>query len=93
MKVLGKVRSNITGLTLDFYIERGEGKGWWKTNTIQLSRSNKRFNLLRLFNLFATRIDYPFSRFKIRGPEPMWERTFEVDPELIKSKFGKAVES
>ena len=93
MKVLGKVRRNITGLTLDFYIERGEGKGWWKTNTIQLSRSNKRFNLLRIFKLFATRIDYPFSRFKIREPEPMWERTFEVDPELIKSEFGKAVES
>jgi hypothetical protein len=93
MKVLGKVRRNITGLTLDFYIERGEGKGWWKTNTIQLSRSNKRFNLLRLFNLFATRIDYPFSRFKIREPESMWERTFEVEEGLIKSKFGKAVES
>jgi len=93
MKVLGKVRRNIAGLTLDFYIERGEGKGWWKTNTIQLSRSNKRFNLLRLFNLFATRIDYPFSRFKIREPELMWERAFEVEEELIKSKFGKAVES
>ena len=90
MKVLGKVRRNITGLTLDFYIERGEGKGWWKTNTIQLSRSNKRFNLLRIFNLFATRIDYPFSRFKIREPEPMWERTFEVEDRIIHEKFGSS---
>ena len=91
MKVLGKVRRSYSGLTLDFYIERGEGKGWWKVNTIVLSLSHKRFNLLRLFTLFATHIE--FSRFKIREPKPMWERWIEVDEEMIKGKFGKAVES
>ena len=91
--MLGKVWKDKVGLTLEFYIPRKGGKGWWKVNPIRLTRSNKRFNLQRLFNLFATRIDYPFSGFKIREPEPMWERTFEVEEELIKSKFGKAVES
>ena len=88
MKVLGKVRKDRVGLTLEFYIERKGGKGWWKVNPIQLTFSHKRFNLLRLFNLFATHIDYPFSRFKIREPEPMWERTFEVEDRIIQEKFG-----
>jgi hypothetical protein len=88
MKVLGKVWKDRVGLTLDFYIERGEGKGWWKTNTIKLTRSNKRFNLQRLFSLFATRIDYPFSRFK-REPKPMWEREFEVEEEVVVSLMNK----
>jgi hypothetical protein len=86
MKVLGIVWKDRVGLTLEFYIRWKSG--WWKVNPIKLSRSNKRFNLLRLFNLFATRIDYPFSRFKIREPEPMWERTFEVEDRIIQEKFG-----
>lgn len=50
VKVLGKVWKDRVGLTLEFYISRKEGKGWWKVNPIKLSQSNKRFNLHRLFN-------------------------------------------
>ena len=92
MKVLGKVWKDKIGLTLEFYIKR-KRSGWWKVNTIKLSRCNKRFNLLRLFTLFATQLEYPFDLFGERNEKLMWERTFEVDIEMCKKKFGKAVES
>ena len=91
VKVLGKVKvgGSRTTLTLDFYLYRGEGKGWYKTNGVILHRINKRFNLARLFSLYSSRIEYPFSKFKIRGEnEVMWERWFEVKDEEIKKKFG-----
>ena len=92
MKVLGKVKvgGSRTTLTLDFYLCRGEGKGWYKTNGVILHRSNKRFNLHRLFSLYSSRIEYPFSKFKIREKNEgvMWERWFEVKDEEIKEKFG-----
>jgi hypothetical protein len=99
MKVLGKVWKNEFGgtltLTLEFYIEQKGRKGWWKVNPIQLSFSNKRFNLHRLFLMFATRLEYPFSEFakKRQGGKLMWEREIEVEEGVIKKKFSKAVES
>jgi hypothetical protein len=97
MKVLGKVWKNEYGgtLTLEFYIEWKGGKGWWKVNPIQLPKSNKRFNLHRLFLMFATRLEYPFSEFAEKGRRDklMWEREIEVEEEIVKRKFSKAVES
>ena len=96
MKVLGKVKAgcSVTTLILDFYLYMGEGKGWYKTNGVILCRSNKRFNLHRLFSLYATRLDYPFSYFKTQKENRvMWERWFEVKDEEIKKKFGDVVES
>jgi hypothetical protein len=89
MKVLGKVWKDRVGLTLEFYIRWKSEKGWWKVNPIQLTRSNKRFNLRRLFNLFATRLEYPFSEFseKRQGEKLMWKRWIEVDEEVVKRKF------
>lgn len=89
VKILGKVWKNRVGLTLEFYIRWKSGKGWWKVNPIKLSQSNKRFNLLRLFNLFATRLEYPFSEFaeKRQGEKLMWEKWIEVDEELVMRKF------
>jgi hypothetical protein len=96
MKVLGKVWKNEYGgtLTLEFYIER-KGGGWWKVNPIQLFQSNKRFNLYRLFLMFATRLEYSFSEFakKRQGEKLMLEREIKVEEEIIKKKFSKAVES
>ena len=92
VKVLGKVKagsSSRTTLILNFYLYRGEGKGWYKTNGVIIRRYNKRFNLHRLFSLYATRLEYPFSKFKIQEEkEVMWERWFEVKDEEIKEKFG-----
>ena len=97
MKVLGKVWKNEYGgtLTLEFYIERKGGKGWWKVNSIQLSKSNKRFNLHRLFIKFAIRLEYPFSEFAKKGQRDklMWEREIEVEEEVVRGKFKAAVES
>lgn len=93
VKVLGKVKVGSGGTTLlDFYLYRGEGKGWYKTNGVILPRTNKRFNLHRLFSLYSNHIEYPFSYFKLRE-KIMWERWFEVKDEEIKEKFGDAVES
>lgn len=94
VKVLGKVKPGSSGITLilDFYLYRGEGKGWYKTNGVILSRSNKRFNLHRLFSLYSSRIEYTFSHFKTQE-KIMWERWFEVKDEEIKEKFGLTVES
>lgn len=78
------------GLTLEFYIPRKGGKGWWKVNPIQLSRSNKRFNLRRVFNLFAIRLEYPFSEFgKKRQEKLMWKRWIEVDEEVVVSLMNE----
>ena len=93
VKVLGKIWKDRVGLTLEFYIQRKGGKGWWKVNPIRLTRSNKRFNLQRLFTLFATRLEYPFDKFGERNQKLMWEREFEVDEEKIRGKFKAAVES
>ena len=91
MKVLGKVWKDRVGLMLEFYIRRKSEKGWCKVNPIKLQRSNKRFNLLRLFNLFATRLEYPFSKFaeKRQGEKLMWERWIDVDEEVIVSLMNK----
>ena len=93
MKVLGKVWKNEFGgtLTLNFYIELKGGKGWWKVNPIQLSFSNKRFNLHRLFLMFATRLEYPFSEFakKRQVGKLMWEREIEVEEEVVVSLMNK----
>ena len=95
MKVLGKVWKNEYGgtLTLEFYIERKGGKGWWKVNPISLTRSNKRFNLQRLFTLFATRLEYPFDKFGERNQKLMWSREIEVNEKKVREKFSEAVES
>jgi hypothetical protein len=87
VKVLGKVWKDRVGLTLEFYISRKSG-GWWKVNPIKVTRSNKRFNLHRLFTLFATRLEYPFDKFGERNQKLMWEREFEVDDRIIHEKFG-----
>ena len=89
MKVLGKVWKDKVGLTLEFYILRKEGKGWWKVNPIKLTRSNKRFNLQRLFTLFAIRLEYPFDKFGKRNQKLMWEREFDVDEEVVVSLMNK----
>ena len=86
VKVLGKVWKDRVGLTLEFYIQRKGGKGWWKVNPISLTRFNKRFNLRRLFNLFATRLEYPFDK---SGMKLMWERWIEVDEEVVVSLMNK----
>ena len=95
MKVLGKVWKDKVGLRVEFYIRWKSGKGWWKVNPIKLPRSNKRFNLLRLFNLFAIRLEYPFSEFAREETwrKLMWERWIEVDEEVVMRKFKAAVES
>ena len=94
IKVLGKVWKDKVGLTLEFYIKWKSGKGWWKVNPIQLPKSNKRFNLYRLFLKFAIRLEYPFSEFaKKRRDKLMWEREIEVEEEIVKKKFKAAVES
>lgn len=89
VKILGKVWKDRVGLTLEFYIRWKSRKGWWKVNSIKLTQSNKRFNLLRLFNLFATRLEYPFSKFaeKRQGEKLMWEKWIEVDEKLVMRKF------
>ena len=90
VKVLGKVWKDKVGLTLEFYIRRKSG-GWWKVNPIKLSRSNKRFNLQRLFNLFAIHIEYPFDKFGERNQKLMWERWIEVDEGVVVSLINKKI--
>ena len=89
MKVLGIVWKDRVGLTLEFYIRWKSG--WWKVNPIKLSRSNKRFNLRRLFNLFTTRLEYHFSEFAEKRQEEklMWERWIEVEEEVVVSLINK----
>ena len=87
MKVLGKIWYGKLGLTLEFYM--GE-KG---TNTLYLSHSNKRFNLVRLFIIYASRFDHQYVRRSRKGGKPMWTREFEVSDEIIMKKFGKSVKS
>jgi hypothetical protein len=93
MKVLGKVWKDRVGLILEFYIRRKSGKGWWKVNPILLNHCNKRFNLRRIFTLYASDLEYPFDIFEERNQKLMWEREFEVEEELVKRKFKAAVES
>ena len=90
IKVLGKVWRNASSgsLTVEFYV-RVEGE-WWKTNSIIIAKIHKRFNLYRIFSLFATRIECKFRRFKIRQEKPMWEKEFEVEERIIQEKFGSS---
>ena len=91
VKVLGKVwRNNSSSLTLEFYIRMEDE--WWKTNSIIIAKIHKRFNLYRIFSLFATRIECKFRRFK-RSSNPWWQREFEVENRIIQEKFLEAVES
>jgi len=87
MKVLGKVWENVNGsaLTVEFYVR--VGGEWWKTNSIIIAKIHKRFNLYRIFSLFATRIDRKFRWFK-RSSGSWWEREFDVEDRIIQEKFG-----
>jgi hypothetical protein len=89
IKVLGKVWRNARSesLTVEFYIR--VGGEWWKTNSIIIARIHKRFNLYRIFSLFATRIDFKFHKFK-RSSDPWWEREFDVEDRIIHEKFGNS---
>ena len=93
MKILGKVKvGGGRTLILNFYLYRGESEGWYKINGVILPRYHKRFNLKRLFKLYSSHIEYPFSKFKKREENKvMWERWFEVKDEEIKEKFGLTI--
>ena len=90
--MIGKVWKNFSSdsLTLEFYIRMEEDDEWWKTNSIRIAKIHKRFNLYRIFSLFATRIEFKFRRFKIRQEKPMWEKEFEVEDRIIQEKFGSS---
>jgi hypothetical protein len=87
MKVLGKVWNDRYRTILEFYIQRKRGKGWWKVRPITLVKTNKRFNLLRIFTLYASHLEYPFNEFGKGKEGLMWEREFEVKEKVIKKRF------